>query len=220
MINFSLIMESFPALTRGVLVTLQISFFASIFGFFFGLILGFLNSTKNRLINSIVTTYVTMIRGTPMLVQIIMIFYLLPALNINISPVSSAMIAIGINSSAYVSQIIRSGISSVSVGQIEAAKVLGLNKFQTAFLIVLPQAIRTTLPTLSNEFITLIKDSSLASIIGVMELSKQGSIIRSRTYDAFSILFIVAAMYLFMTSLLTFIMKRVEKKMRVYVKNN
>ncbi|NGX63159.1 MAG: L-cystine transport system permease protein YecS [Candidatus Anoxychlamydiales bacterium] len=220
MINFSLIIESLPTLSKGVLVTLQISFFASIFGFFFGLILGFLNSTKNRLINSIVTTYVTIIRGTPMLVQIIMIFYLLPALNINISPVSSAMIAIGINSSAYVSQIIRSGISSVSVGQIEAAKVLGLNKFQTALLIVLPQAIRITLPTLSNEFITLIKDSSLASIIGVMELSKQGSIIRSRTYDAFSILFIVAAIYLFMTSLLTFIMKRVEKKMRVYVKNN
>lgn len=220
MINFSLILESLPALAKGVLITLQISFFSAIIGFFCGSILGFLNSTKNRFITSIVTTYVTIIRGTPMLVQIIIIFYLLPELNINIPPVASAIIAIGINSSAYVSQIIRSGISSVSIGQLEAAKVLGLNKFQISCFVILPQVIRTVLPILSNEFITLIKDSSLATIIGVMELSKQGSIIRSRTYDAFSILFIVAAIYLCLTSLLTLIMKKVEKKLRVHVKNN
>ncbi|MBI5346836.1 MAG: amino acid ABC transporter permease [Chlamydiae bacterium] len=219
MLDFSLMKDSLQVLLQGTLVTLEIGFFSCLFGFLGGTCMGVLHSTKKPLITSIVGTYVTIIRGTPLLMQIITIFYLLPELGINISPIWSAITALSLNSVAYVSQIIRSGISSVPKGQVEAAKVLGLNPWQTSFYIILPQAIRTVLPALGNEFVTLVKDSSLASIIGVMELSKQGSIIRSRTYDVFSVLFIVGLIYLCLTSIVSFLIKLLEKKMGLYAKD-
>ena len=216
MIDTPLIISSMPSLLKGLWLSLIIAGFASILGIIMGTILGICQSGCNKIIRHAVAVYVTIIRGTPMLVQIMFIFYVLPQFGIVIPPLWSAVIAIGLNSSAYVSQIIRSGISSVPKGQYEAAYVLGFTKFQTMRYIILPQAVRVVLPALCNEFVTLVKDSSLASIIGVMELSKQGSVIRSQTYDAFTILIVVALMYLPVTSVLSTIMLKIEKKMKIH----
>ena len=151
-----------------------------------------------------------------MLVQILFVYYVLPQFGILISPFWAAGLAIGLNSCAYVSQIVKSGIDAVPKGQVEAARTLGFTSVQTLMHIVLPQGFRIILPVLGNEIITLIKDSSLASMIGVMELSKEGSIIRSTTYDAFSILLAISLIYLIMTASVSVFVKKAEKRYKKY----
>ena len=217
MIDFDLIIESLPLLLRGATVSLQIAAMGCLIGFSLGTILGLLQTHKSWLIRMPVIFYTTIVRGTPMLIQIYFIFFLLPELGIKISAFWSAIIAIGLNSGAYISNIIRSGIASVGKGQIEAAKVLGLKPMQITRYIILPQAIRVVLPALGNEFITLVKDSSLASLIGVAELSREGSLIKSRTYDALSVYFAVAIIYLIVTTLLSVGISYLENRMNRHV---
>jgi His/Glu/Gln/Arg/opine family amino acid ABC transporter permease subunit len=215
MIDMELIWESLPALLQGAFLSLQITSIAAIFGLTLGSVLGLAETLPSRWIQVAVSAYVTLFRGTPMLLQILILYYVLPQFGLAIPAFWAASLAIGLNSAAYVSQILRSGISAVSKGQIEAAYTLGLSSFKTLRHIVFPQAFRTSIPALGNELITLVKDSSLASIIGVMELSKEASIIRSRTYDALSILLAVALIYLVLTSLVGFCVRKWERK--VYV---
>ena len=151
-----------------------------------------------------------------MLVQILFVYYVLPQFGVMIAPLWAASLAIGLNSAAYISQVIRSGIGAVPQGQVEAAKTLGFTSMQIWRFIIYPQAFRFALPALGNELVTLVKDSSLASIIGVMELSKEASIIRSRTYDAFSILLAVSMIYLSITSTLSFLLNKLEKRMKIH----
>lgn len=216
MIDFPLIWHSLPNLLYGTFISLQITGVAACIGLTLGTVVGLLESTQSRLLGFILGLYVTLFRGTPMLVQILFVYYVLPQLGITLDPFWAASIAIGLNSCAYISQIIRTGINAVSIGQIEAAYTLGFSRLKTIRYIVMPQAIRTALPALGNELITLIKDSSLASIIGVMELTKEASIIRSRTYDAFSILLAVAVIYLILTAALSFGLKYYEARLKQY----
>lgn len=208
MIDIELIYHSLPALLHGLWISTQITSISILLGFSLGTILGVGQSFGNTFVQSGIWAYVTLLKGTPLLVQILFMYYVLPQIGIVIPPFWAASLALGLNSSAYVSQIVLSGINGVSQGQIEAAQTLGLSQFDTIKHIVLPQAFRITMPALGNELVTLVKDSSLASLIGVMELSKEASIIRSRTYDAFSILLAVAFFYLCMTSLLTFCVQK------------
>lgn len=217
MIDFKLIESSLPNLLRGTGITLQITFIAAFIGLVLGTVFAAAEGSKSRILRFTIAVYVTLFRGTPMLVQILFVYYVLPEFGLLIAPFWAASIAIGLNSGAYISQIIRSGISAVSIGQIEAAQTLGFTRFQTLRYIVFPQAFRVSLPSLGNELITLVKDSSLASIIGVMELSKEGSLIRSRTYDAFSILLAVSLIYLTLTATLGFFIKLQEKRLNKYV---
>ena len=143
------------------------------------MILGTLHSSKNRFVRWLVLMYTTLFRGTPMLIQILFARYALPRMGIMLPAFWSAVCAIGLNSGAYISFIIHSGISSVPRGQVEAGKVLGFSYFQILRYIVLPQALQIVFPALGNEFITLIKDSSLASVIGVPELTQQSNFILS-----------------------------------------
>ena len=221
MIDFNLISQSLPNLLRGAWVTLQIAAIACTIGLTLGTLLGLLQTRKNKILSMLVAIYVNFIRGTPMLIQIFFVFYVLPQLELGITITAfwAATLALGFNSSAYVSQIIRSGISSVSKGQIEAAQVLGLSGIQITRFIVLPQAFRVVLTALGNELVTLMKDSSLASIIGVMELTKEGSIIRGRTLDAITILFAVAVLYLILTTFLSVIMHWLEYRMNHHAKH-
>lgn len=216
MIDVQLIWISLPNLLRGTLISVQIAALAAFIGLTLGSLFGILESSQSRLFRLIIGIYVTLFRGTPMLVQILFIYYVLPQFGITLAPFWAAGIAIGLNSGAYISQIIRTGINTVSKGQIEAAYTLGFSRVKTIRYIVMPQAIKTALPALGNELITLIKDSSLASIIGVMELTKEASIIRSRTYDAFSILLAVAIIYLLMTATLSFGLKYYEARLKQY----
>jgi polar amino acid transport system permease protein len=178
-----------------------------------------MHTSENSLLRSFVTTYVIIIRGTPMLIQIFSAYFLLPQLSIYISAFWTAIIAIGLNSAAYISQIIKSGISSIGIGQMEAAKVLGFSTVDTIYYIILPQALRTTLPALGNEFVTLIKDSSLASLIGVAELTKQGNFVKSKTFDAITVYFAIAVLYLIITSTISFLVARLEKRMNIHAQD-
>ncbi len=217
MIDFDLIWNSLPTLLYGTWVSLQITFIAAFIGLFFGSLLGLSDFLyKSKLLSLLIESYVALFRGTPMLVQILFIYYALPQLGITLDPFWAASLAIGCNSCAYISQIIRGGVLNVSKGEIEAAYTLGFTPMRMAYWIVFPQAFRAVLPALTNELITLIKDSSLASIIGVVELAKEASIIRSRTYDAFSVLLAVAVIYLLLTTSLSFLLKKYELKCGSY----
>ncbi len=219
MIDLQLIRDSLPLLARGVLVTLQISAFACAIGLVLGTICGLALSSRNWLLRSIVSIYTTLFRGTPMLIQIIFVTLVIPRLGISISLFWGVVLAIGLNSGAYIAHIIKSGIKSISEGQREAGKTLGLSNLQIARYIVLPQAIRVVLPALGNEFITLIKDSSLASYVGVQELTKEGEIIASRTFDALTIYLAVAVCYLLITGTLSFLLSIVEQRMGRHASN-
>lgn len=212
MIDSALILSSLPALLKGAILTLQIACGAMIIGLVLGTGIALGEQSKWVVARFLAKTYVTFFRGTPMLLQILFVFYVLPEFGVCISSFWSVTLAMGLNSGAYISQVVRSGINAVSKGQVEAAHSLGLSSFKTLRFVVLPQAFQAALPTLGNEAVTLIKDSSLASIIGVMELSKEASIIRSRTYDPFSVLLASACIYLILTAVTSFFIKKLEKK--------
>lgn len=219
MIDLSLIWDSLPSLLAGTIISLQITCIAAFIGLILGSIFGVAETSENRFLSFAIGAYVTLFRGTPMLVQILFVYYVLPQLGVLLDPFWAASVAIGLNSSAYVSQIIRTGIAAVPKTQTEAAYTLGFSPLKTMRFIVFPQALRVALPALNNELVTLVKDSSLASIIGVMELTKEASVIRSRTYDAFSILLAVSLIYLVLTATLSFCLKRYEKRSQHYVKS-
>lgn len=206
-----MILESLPALLKGAFLSLVIASSSCAIGLSLGTALALVQTESRGWASRLVSLYVALFRGTPMLVQILFLFYLLPSVGIALPALWTAVVAIGLNSSAYTSQVVRTGIEAVESGQREAAMTLGLSRLQITLYVTLPQAFRTILPTLGNEFATLIKDSSLASVIGVMELTKQASIIRSQSYDPFAILFATTLIYLAMTSVVGWFLRKKEK---------
>lgn len=217
MINSKIAAEALPFLLKGAVVSLGIWVVAIIIGFVVGTLLGIGQTRGPKFLQLAITAYVWLIQGTPMIVQISFLYFVLPQFGITFSSFWTAAIAIGINSSAYVSQIVRSGINAVSQGTIEAAHVLGFSKVQAVWYIVLPQAFRIVLPALGNEGTTLIKDTSLASIIGVMELYKVATGFINQTYDVVTLFIMIAIIYLFLTSVFSLGMSLLEKRINHYV---
>lgn len=213
-IDFNLIIDNLPILLQGLYVTLKIALMSCFIGLVFGIFLAFIQTYAFFWLRALATFYITIIRGTPMLMQVWSAYFILPQMGIALEPLFIATIAIGLNSAAYISQIMRSGIAAIHKGQIEAARALGFSTVQTIWYIILPQALTVTLPALGNEFVTLIKDSSLASIIGVAELSKQGRFIQNKTWDAISVFFAVTVLYLFLTSSISYLVSYFEKKLK------
>lgn len=212
--------QYYPQFLQGALVSLQIAVCSSTIGFILGTILGFLQTSHSKILKVLVTFYVTIIRGIPMLIQITFMKYVVfQAIYPQASVIYIAICAIGLNSGAYLCEVIRSGIQSVNLGQIEAAKTLGFTKMQIRRYIIFPQAIRAILPALGNELITLVKDSSLASTIGVAELFKSGSNIRNQTYDTFTVYLIMGCLYLIMTTSISFVINKLEKRLNKNYKN-
>lgn len=203
---------------KGLGNTLIMAFFAVIIGVLVGTIIALIkNSHKEcgnfKILNKICTIYVQIIRGTPVLLQLMIIYYVIfKSVDINI--VFVGIIAFGLNSAAYVSEIIRSGIESVDYEQMEAGRSIGLSYFKTMRYIILPQGIKNALPNLGNEFITLIKETSIAGYIGIMDLTKASDIIASQTYDYFFPLIIIAIIYLIMTTILSKGVRVLEGKLR------
>ena len=169
-----------------------------------------LKGLKNTIIIAIGSVVIGIILG-PALLQLMIIYYVIFK-SININPVLVGILAFGINSGAYVSEIIRAGINSVNIGQMEAAKSLGLSYHQSMRFIILPQAIKNVLPALGNEFVTLVKETSVAGYIGIIELTKSGDIIASNTYNYFFPLIITALIYLFLTTILSKLLNNFERK--------
>lgn len=220
MINTTLLQQSLPFLWHGSIVTIKIAYFSCILGVLFGTFLALCQTSRIFFLELPVNIYVTIIRGTPMIIQIFFMYnVLLPYIWPSVPPIYAAIVAIGLNSSAYVSQVIRAGIKSVSQGQIEAAQVLGLSQMQTIRYVILPQAIQVALPALGNELATLIKDSSLAAFIGVPELFKAGRDIISTTYDVATPYVAMALIYLLLTSIATLFVNFSERRMSCHVKN-
>ncbi len=217
MIDFQLIVDSFPKLLRGTVTTLEIAALGTLIGILFGTTLGLGHVSKNKFLRFLISIYVTVVRGTPMLIQIAIMFYFLPQIGLGLPRFWAATLAIGLNSAAYISQIVKSGIQSVGMGQIEAARVMGFSHWQITRFIILPQAFAVIFPALGNELITLVKDSSLASTIGVVELTKEASQISSATYDYMSIYLAVACIYLILTFTLSQILNYVEKRITRHV---
>ena len=184
----------------GIKVTLIISFLSLIAGTILGTLLSILKLSKVRVLKIISTVYIEVVRGTPMMVQIALIYfgsYVLTGMNMD--GFLAALVAVSLNSAAYVAEIIRSGIQSIDKGQTEASRSLGLSNAQTMRHIILPQAIKNILPALGNEFVTLIKETSVASTIGVADLMYTSKIVQSTSYQAFNPLVIVAALYFIFT---------------------
>lgn len=205
-------------LTTGLTNTLIITVGALILGVVLGFLLAVIRTTHDKtgklgFLNAIAKLYLTVIRGTPVVVQLMIIYFVIfAAVDINI--VLVAIISFGLNSAAYVAEIFRSGIMSIDPGQMEAGRSLGLNYTQTTWKIIMPQALKNVLPALGNELITLLKETSVAGYIGLQDLTKGGDIIRSRTYEAFMPLIAVAVIYLAMVLLLQFGVNRLERRLR------
>lgn len=214
---------------KGLGATLEITAVALLIGIVLGIIVAGVRSTydKNKermqvkggvgykilsVANAICKLYLTIIRGTPTVVQLLICYFVIFSKMKNGVPV--AMISFGINSGAYVAEIFRSGIMSVDNGQFEAGRSLGFNYLQTMRYIIIPQAFKTVLPTLCNEFIVLIKETSIAGYVGIMDLTKAGDLIRGRTFVAFMPLFAVAAIYLILVILLTWLVGKLERRLR------
>ncbi len=198
--DLELIEKSLPFLLQGALITIEITMLSVGIGFFIGLFTGIARISRVRLLRITATIYADGIRGTPLLIQIFLIYFALPVvLGMHINPFVAAVTACGINSGAYVSEIFRAGIQSIDIGQMEAGRSLGLTWWQTMYYILLPQAFRNILPPLGNEFITMLKDSSLVSVIGFEELTRRGQLVIAQTYASFEIWMTVAVLYLIMT---------------------
>lgn len=205
-------------ITNGLLVTLEISFFAVLIGIVLGFLIAILRSTcdktgKFKLLNIILKAYLTIIRGTPTMVQLLIIYYVIFA-STDINKILVAVIAFGLNSSAYIAEIVRGGIMSIDEGQFEAGRSLGFTYSQTMFYFILPQAFKNVLPALCNEFIVLIKETSISGYIGIMDLTRGGDYIRSRTYEAFLPLIAVALVYLVIVVVLTWLVSKLEKRLK------
>lgn len=205
-------------ITDGLKITLLVTVFAVLIGVVLGFLIAIVRTThdktgKMKILNAICKVYLTVIRGTPVVVQLMIIYFIIFG-SVDISKVVVAIVAFGINSGAYVAEIFRSGIMSIDNGQFEAGRSLGFNYAQTMMYIVMPQAFKNVLPTLCNEFISLLKETSVSGYIALQDLTKGGDIIRSRTYDAFMPLIAVALIYLAMVMIFTKLVSLLERRLR------
>ena len=197
-----------------IIVTLEALLLGVIIGFIVAIIRSYHDKTnKLKILNAICKVYLTVIRGTPTMIQIL-IMYLVVFGSSSLDSIIIGGIAFGINSGAYVAEIVRSGIMSIPVGQTEAGRSLGLNYAQTMRLIIVPQAFKNVLPALVNEMIVLIKETAIIGYIGEQDLTKAAMIIQSRTFDAFMPLLAAAVIYLALVMLLTFFMNKLERRLR------
>ncbi len=216
-------------LVDGLKMTLIITFFSVLLGIAIGVVIAIIRTTHDKnievmkkrggfgfvimkVLNFIANLYLTVIRGTPVVVQLLIMYFIIFATSRNSTLI--AIIAFGINSGAYVAEIFRGGIMSVDNGQFEAGRSLGFNYIQTMIFIVIPQMFKMVLPTLCNEFIVLLKETSVAGYVGIADLTKAGDLIRGRTFSAFMPLIAVALIYLVIVMLFTWLVGRLERRLR------
>ncbi|MCH5297796.1 MAG: amino acid ABC transporter permease [Ruminococcus sp.] len=213
---------------KGLGVTLEITFFALLIGIAIGFLVAIIRSTHDmnlanrkcsvfsdyilKILNTICNLYITVIRGTPVVIQLMIMYYLVFVTSRE--AVVAAVISFGINSGAYVAEIVRSGIMSIDKGQFEASRSLGFNYSSTMIYTIIPQAFKNVLPALGNEFIVLLKETSVAGYVALQDLTYVGNLIRSRTYEAFFPLVTVAVVYLVIVLIISFFLKKLERRLR------
>ncbi|MDD3571151.1 MAG: amino acid ABC transporter permease [Lachnospiraceae bacterium] len=210
--------ERWRYIVNGLSVTIRVTFFAALIGIAIGFVVAIIRSTYDKtghlkVPNFLCEIYLTLIRGTPVVVQLLIIYFIVFG-TVKIDKAFVAIVAFGLNSGAYVAEIVRSGIMSIDDGQFEAGRSLGFNYVQTMVYIITPQAFKNILPALANEFIVLLKETSVAGYIALQDLTKGGDIIRGRTFDAFMPLLTVAIIYLVMVMGMTAGVTRLERRLR------
>lgn len=218
--DFSVLSGYYGVFFEGAKTTILISLVSLIVGFALGLLICLMKMSKTKILKWPASIYVQVLRGTPLFVQIFIIYFGLPQLGVqfpDIGPISSDFVsgafALSINSSAYIAEIFRSGIQSVDKGQMEASRSLGLGYVDTMRFVIVPQAVKNILPALANEFITLVKESSIISVIGVQELMFKAGIVRTTLYRPFEPYIMAAIMYLVITTVLSQLVGILEKKL-------
>lgn len=213
--RWGLIVESLPSLLKGLGNTLLLTFASLFFAFFLGLIFGFMKVGRNKWLRGLATVFVDIFRGIPLLVLAFFIYFGIPqAFGFTMSPIVAAVLTLSLNAGAYVTEIIRGGIQSIDRGQMEAARSLGLPYRKAMMKIIIPQAIKIMIPTFINQLVITLKDTSILSVIGLVELTQSGKIIIARTFASFDIWLVVAIMYLIVITILTKISDRLERKVR------
>ncbi len=214
--DWSIIPEYFDAFMRGLTLTVEIAVISIILGFIGGILIGMLRISKNPFVSGLSSIYVEAFRGTPLLIQIFLVYLGLPQLGIEVeSALVAGLIALSANSAAYQAEIFRGGVQSIPKGQMEAARSLGMTHNQSMANVVIPQALRNALPAYTNEFITMIKDSSLVMTIGVLELTLTGKLISAETAQPFVVLIFVAILYFILTFSTSRVLRYVEKRFAI-----
>ncbi|MDN3016596.1 amino acid ABC transporter permease [Paenibacillus sp. BSR1-1] len=214
-LDFSQIVPYIPFILKGIWVTLKFVIIAIIFGFLLGTILSLFKISSNKALNWIGKVYTSIFRGTPLILQLMLIYFAIPQLTgYDIQPFLASILAFGLNSAAYVSEIIRAGIQAVDKGQTEAAQALGVPYRLMMKDIILPQAFKNILPALMNEFVTLTKESALVSTIGYLDLMRRAQVVGADTYRNFEPLIFVGLIYWLMIMVLTTMGRIVERRMK------
>ena len=212
-LDFSVVLTKIPILLEGCVVTLQISFFALLLGMIFGIAGALCRISANRALNSLAFMYVWVIRGTPVMVQLFILYFGLPQLGIKLPSMVAGVLGLAINTGAYVTEIIRAGIQAVDKGQMEAALSVGMSFRQAMVRIIGPQATKICIPPLVNQFIMTLKNSSIASLVTITELFRTGEQIIYTTFRSSEVYMAVAVLYLMMNSVFMVIADRLERKM-------
>ncbi|MBO0479807.1 amino acid ABC transporter permease [Vagococcus fluvialis] len=226
--DFGKMIKWIPTFIDGMIVTVVLSLMTVFLGSIIGLVAIFLQQSQKKSLNAVANIYTQVIRGTPLLVQLYIWLYGLPLIGISLPTLPflgdvygsreflTAVVALSINSGAYICELLRGGLESIDKGQMEAGRSLGLSRKETMKSVIIPQAIRVVLPGLGNEFIAMIKESSIVSVVGIFDVMYTSNIVKVATYSIFEPLIIVAIIYFFLTYSLTDIMKQLEKRLSVY----
>ena len=212
-LDYSVVLSKLPIFLDGCLVTLEISFFALLLGMIFGIGGALCRISSNRFLSGIAFLYVWIIRGTPIMVQLFILYFGLPQLGIKMSSMTAGILGLAINTGAYVTEIIRSGIQAIEKGQTEAALSLGMKPYQAMIRIVGPQAVKVCMPPLVNQFIMTLKNSSIASLVTITELLRTGEQLIYTTFRSFEVYTVVAVLYLIMNSVFMIVAGKLEKRM-------
>lgn len=220
-LDFNPVIEALPRFFKGAGITLLFGLASVIIGSLLGFIVNLGNLSKFKWVRGITKFYISVFRGTPALIQLYMCFYGIPLLlGINVNAYVAGITALSLNSSAYVAEIFRSGIQSVDVGQNEASRALGFSKSYTLYRIIFPQALKNILPAIGNEFVSLIKESSIISLIGIVDITKVSDQIKASDYTVFEALIMAALIYYIITTVLTFLIRLLEKHLtKRYIKH-
>ncbi|MCT4508038.1 MAG: amino acid ABC transporter permease [Tepidibacter sp.] len=213
--DFSFLSEYYMFFLTGTKNTVLLSVCSVFIGVVLGLFVSLMKLSKNKVLNIIASIYIEFLRGTPILVQLFIVYYGLPSLGIDIPPFVAGIIALSINSSAYVAEIIRAGIQAVDKGQMEAARSLGMSQNMAMRYIIIPQGLKNILPALGNEFIVLIKESSIVMMVGIADVMYNTNIIRGNTFQPFEPLLAAAFIYFVLTFTLSKFMNKIERGMTV-----
>jgi polar amino acid transport system permease protein len=215
-LDFAVIIKTLPVLLKGCVMTIELTVITLCIGTALGIVLALLRISKNKLLNLIAGFYIWIFRGTPLLLQLFFFYYGLPFIGITLSPFGAAVLGLGLNCSAYMAEIIRGGIISIDIGQFEASKALGFTYIDTMKKVILPQTFKVIIPPVGNEFIAMLKDTSLVSTIAMVELMRSAQQMYATTFKPIEIFMVAGILYLLLTTVFTAVFSVFEKKLSVY----